>query len=154
VVHAKRLKLGSDPTGLTPLSDVEDVVLLEERVVRLDPSSLKSEEFPTVLDEPTRRVEIEHPRPPVAHVPEEMDDLRRREDVRARRSFDDLVSDMELDLAFEDVERVAVPFVEVGLDAASRLNVELDQRELGTGGFDHARPDELALTDSRTIGGL
>ena len=64
---------------------------------------------------------LEHPRRLVAHVPEVVDDVRRGEDVRARGPVDDLVADVELDLALEDVERVAVPLVEVGLDAASRI---------------------------------
>ncbi len=57
----------------------------------------------------------------------------------------DLVPDVELDLACEDEERVAVPLVEVGLNAASGLHLELDQRELRTGHLDHARSELLAL---------
>ena len=59
--------------------------------------------------------------------------------------MDDLVADVELDLAFEDVERVAVSFVEVGVDAASRLQLELERRELGASGFDDAHSQNLAL---------
>ena len=50
--------------------------------------------------------------------------------------MDDLVADVELDLALEDVERVGVPLVEVGVDAASRVERDLEQRELGAVGLD------------------
>ena len=43
-----------------------------------------------------------------------------------------LVSDRELDLTFEDVERIGVILVDVGLDRPeSRLAPELDHLELG-----------------------
>ena len=67
----------------------------------------------------------------VARVREPVDDVRRREDVRAGSRVDDLVADVELELALEDVERVAVALVEVGVDAASRVERDLEQRELG-----------------------
>ena len=46
-----------------------------------------------------------------------------------------LVADVELDLALEDVERVRVPAVEVRVDAASRVERDLEQGELGSVGL-------------------
>ena len=112
-------------------SDVEDVVPLEELPVGLDALRAELRELAAVLDEAAGRVEVEHPHRLVAHVPEPVDDVRRGEDVRARSRVDDLVADVELDLAFEDVERVGVPLVEVGVDAASRIERDLEQASSG-----------------------
>ena len=118
--------------------DVEDVVPLEERGVGLDALLAELRELASVPSEATGSVEIEHFRRRVAHVPEVMDDVRRREDVGARCRSEDLVSHVELERAREDVERVRVPLVEVGVDAASRVERGLEQRELGTVGLDRA----------------
>ncbi len=99
-------------------SDVEDVVALEERHVRLESLRTKLCQLAAVLGEAAGRVQVEHPHRLVAHVPEPVDDVGRRENVGARRSVDDLVADVELDLALENVERVRVPLVEVGVDTA------------------------------------
>src|SRR5262249_16471963 len=111
-------------------SGVEDVVLLEEGAVGLDSLSPELAELAAVLDEPSGRVQVGHPRRHIAGVAEVVDDVRRGEDVRARSRMDDLVSEVELELALEDVERVAVPLVEVGVDAASWVERDLEQREL------------------------
>ena len=112
-------------------SDVEDVVPLEERLVRLDPLRLELLELAAVLGEAARGVEVEDARGLVADVPEVVDDVRRSEDVRAGSPIDDLVPDVELDLALEDVERVAVPLVEVGETPPPGWTANSMQRELG-----------------------
>ena len=62
-----------------------------------------------------------------------MTDARRRGDPRSRPSARGLVSDRELDLTFEDVERIGVILVDVGLDRPeSRLAPELEHLELVT----------------------
>jgi hypothetical protein len=112
-------------------SGVEDVVRLEERVVRLDALRTQRLELPSVLGEASGCMQVEEPRWLVADVPEVVDSVRRSEHVRARRPVDDLVSEVELDLALEDVERVAVTLVEVGLDSISGLHLTFAERELG-----------------------
>ena len=62
-----------------------------------------------------------------------MTDARRRGDPRSRPCARGLVSDRELDLTFEDVERVGVILVDVGLDRPEpRLAPELEHLELVT----------------------
>ena len=125
---------------------VEDVVMLEERVVGLDALLMKSLELSAVFSEAARRVEVERTRPLGAHVPEGVDDPGRSELVRPCSGAYDLVSDPELELTLEHVERVAVPSVEVGLCPATGLDLELEQRKLWTGGLDHVRSDPLTPT--------
>ncbi len=60
-----------------------------------------------------------------------MTDARRRGEEHARACPDSLVSDGELDLAFEDVERVGVVVVDVRLDGTeSGLAPELEDLDL------------------------
>ena len=125
---------------------------LEELGVRLLASRVESLELAAVPGKPARRVEVQGSRRLACDVSEEVDDARRREHERPRTPLDDRIADVELDLALEDEERVAVPLVEVGLNAASRLDLELDERELRPVGLDQARSDELAFAGGRAIG--
>src|SRR4026207_2159076 len=111
-------------------SDVVDVVLLEPRGVGLDALRAARASLPALAGEAAGRVEVEHSHGLVAHVPEPVDDVRRGEDVRAGYPVHDLVADVELDLAVEDEKRVGVPLVQVRIDAASRVERDLEEREL------------------------
>ena len=134
--------------------DVEDVVSLEERGVGLDALPAECLELAPVLDEAARSVEVEESRRRIAHVPERVDDSGGREDERAGGCADDLVSGPELDLALEDVERVAVAAMEVRGDLAPRSELELDERELGPRRLDDAVSELLSLAgaeDDRVV---
>lgn len=62
-----------------------------------------------------------------------MTDAGRRGEEHARACADGLVSDGELDLALEDVERIGVVFVDVRLDRPeTRLAPELEDLDLVT----------------------
>src|SRR5206468_10200806 len=65
------------------MSDVEDVVALEERAVRLDPVRSQLLELTPVLDEATRSMQVEEAGRFRTDVPEGVDDVRRSEHVRA-----------------------------------------------------------------------
>src|SRR5215471_3005739 len=109
--------LGDVVVAITPWtlhgSDVVDVVALEEGDVRLGARGPVRRQLASVFDESARSMDVQHPRERVADVPETMDDVRRRDDEGTRRREGDPVADLELELALEDVERVALQLVEV-----------------------------------------
>jgi len=140
LVHSERL---------TQSVRVEDVVTLVERVVGLGALLVERDELVAVLDEAIRSVEVQELRRAAAHIPEGVDNARWGKHERPRRGADDLVSRSELELPLEDLERVAVPAVQMGLDLAAGLDLELDQRELWASSFDDVRPDPLAFAETQ-----
>ena len=125
--------------------DVEDIVTLEERAIRLDALLLRAR----AARGGTRRT-----RPacgssglsPARRSRSGRSGRRPAVRGRTRRRGRGLPRRrVELELAREDVERVAVPLVEARLDAASRPILQLEQRELRPRSLDEARPHEPAL---------
>ena len=106
-----------------------------ERVERNTPLASVPPRAPRLGEAAVRCVQIEPARARARDL-EAMHEAGRHEDERPGRNASGLTGEVEFELALEDVEAVAVPFVDVRRDLLATGKGGLQERERGEGGLD------------------
>lgn len=76
-------------------------------------------------------MDVENPKLAITRVPKAVKDSDRHRYPRSGPSADDLITQRELSLAFEDIKRIHGVPVDVWLHAESRAEAGIDHLELG-----------------------